>query len=108
MNKKVHQLVGQCETRRRISERLLLQIDKYLLSRMPIHDFTTLAFCSNCHRSAVISTGKLFNAPRKNFPDAEVGDGAGDIYAICCRTEVADDAISGYNVETFLFLLMFW
>ena len=37
----------------------------------------------------------------KKFPDAEVGGGAGDINAICSRLEVANDIISGYNVETF-------
>ena len=36
---------------------------------------------------------------KKIFPDAEVGGG---IYAICSRPEVADDVISGYNLETFL------
>ena len=36
------------------------------------------------------------------FPDAEVGGDAGSINAICSRSEIADDVISGYNVETFL------
>ena len=33
--------------------------------------------------------------------DAEVSGGAGGINAICSRPEVADDVISGYDVETF-------
>ena len=37
----------------------------------------------------------------KKIPDAEVGSGAGGISAICSRLEVADDVISGYNIETF-------
>ena len=36
-----------------------------------------------------------------SFPSAEVGGGASVINAICSRSEVADDVISGYNVETF-------
>ena len=36
------------------------------------------------------------------FPDAAVGGGPGCISAICTRPQVADDVISGYNVETFL------
>ena len=38
---------------------------------------------------------------KKIFPDAEVRGSAGGINAICIRPEVADDVISGYNVETF-------
>ena len=34
----------------------------------------------------------------KIFPDAEVGGG---INVICSQPEVADDIISGYNVDTF-------
>ena len=38
---------------------------------------------------------------KKIFSDAEVGGRAGGIKANCSRPEVADDVISGYNVETF-------
>ena len=40
-------------------------------------------------------------AIEKIFPDAEVGGGAGGINDICIRPAVADDVISGYNVDTF-------
>ena len=37
----------------------------------------------------------------KKFYDAEVDSGASSINAIYSQPEVADDVISGYNVETF-------
>ena len=37
----------------------------------------------------------------KIFPDPEVDSGAGGTNAICSRPEVANDVISGRNVESF-------
>ena len=50
----------------------------------------------------VASCSNFQDNREKIFPDAEVGGGAGGINAICSRWEVADNVISGYNVETFL------
>ena len=44
----------------------------------------------------------IFRDNREIFPDAAVSGDAGDINAICSRAEVADDVISGYNVENFI------
>ena len=43
----------------------------------------------------------IFRDNREKIPDTEVGGGACGINTICSRSEVADDVISGYNVETF-------
>ena len=46
-------------------------------------------------------TAVAFSEIMEYFPDAEAGGGAGGISAICSRLEVANDVISGCNVETF-------
>ena len=49
----------------------------------------------------VASSSSFRDNRDKIFSDAEVGGGACGINAVCSRLEVADDVISGYNVETF-------
>ena len=50
----------------------------------------------------VVASSNSFRENReKIFPGAEVDGGTGGINAICNRPGVADDVISGYNVETF-------
>ena len=48
----------------------------------------------------VASHSIFWDNREKIYPDAEVGGGTGGINDICSRTEVADEIISGYNVET--------
>ena len=38
---------------------------------------------------------------KRSFCDGEVGDGSGDTNAICSRPEVADNVISGTDVDSF-------
>ena len=48
----------------------------------------------------IIASHSIFRDNRE-FLDAEAGGGAGGINVICSRPEVADDVISGCNVENF-------
>ena len=49
----------------------------------------------------VASFGTFLDFPKWSFCDGEVSDGSGGINAICSRPEVADDIISGKDVNTF-------
>ena len=44
--------------------------------------------------------------PERSFCDGEVSDGSGSINAICSRPEVADDVVSGTDVNYISVLLV--
>ena len=48
---------------------------------------------------AILSTFRGFQ--RRSFCDGKVGDGGGGMNAICSRPEVADDATSGIDIDTY-------
>ena len=52
-------------------------------------------------KSLAVAVSEIFE--KKSFPDAKVGGGAGGTNTICSRPEVADDVISGTDVDTFRF-----
>ena len=47
------------------------------------------------------SSSSFRDLPKSSFCGCEVGDGTGDMNAICSRPEVLDDVIFGKDVDTF-------